>query len=203
MTALLTPPTATAWPRPVPEFHGQTWTADDFHDIPNPERFEGRRLFLLHGEIWEQGRMNPPHATFLYVATDALRRIFDSGFLVRPQLDLQLDDGTKVVPDVLVVRGSVRDFLHAHPTTADLIVEVSDTTLFFDTTTKAELYATAGVPDYWVLDVNARRLLVFRDPAPVASNGHAYRLSRTFAEMDTVTPVAAPTQPVRVAELLP
>ena len=209
MSALLAPlppvppPALARWPRPVPEFAGERWTVDEFHAMANPELFEGRRLFLLRGEIWEQGRMNPPHATFLYMATEALRRLFDAGFLVRPQLDLQLEDGTKVVPDILVVRGRVRDFLTAHPTTADLIVEVSDTTLFFDTTTKAELYATAGVPDYWVLDVNQRELHVFRDPQPVADNGFAYRWSQTFPESDTITPLAAPASPIRVADLLP
>lgn len=196
-------PTATGWPRRVPEFAGERWTVEEMDAMPHPERFEGRRLFLLHGEIWEQGRMNPPHATFLYLATHVLSRIFDAGFLVRSQLDLQLDDGSKVVPDILVVRGSVRDFLTVHPTTGELVVEVSDTTVFFDTTTKAELYATAGVPEYWVIDVNARTLLVLRDPAPVNGNGHAYHSSRTLTEADTVTPLAVPTAALRVADLLP
>jgi len=204
MPALLTPPTtATAWPRPVPEFHGQSWTLDDFNDMPNPERFEGRRLFLLGGEIWEQGRMNPPHAAHLDLALEVVRDSFPADFRARCQLGMSLSDGTVVLPDILVVRGTARTFLNSHPKTADLIVEVSDTTLFFDTTTKAELYATAGVPDYWVLDVNARRLLVFRDPQPVAGNGFSYRSSHTFADTDTVAPLAAPTQTVRVADLLP
>jgi len=204
MPALLTPPTtATAWPRPVPEFHGQSWTLDDFNDMPNPERFEGRRLFLLGGEIWEQGMANAPHDTHLYIATKVLERLFSADFVVRPQLGMAFDDGTQAIPDILVVKGGFRDFRVHHPTTADLILEVSDRTLFFDTTTKAELYATAGVPDYWVLDVNARRLLVFRDPQPVAGNGFSYRSSHTFADTDTVAPLAAPTQTVRVADLLP
>ncbi len=200
---LVPPPALARWPRPAPEFAGERWTVTEFHGMANPEQFEGRRLFLLRGEIWEQGRMNPPHATYLYLATQVLRELFPKEFLVRPQLDLQLDPDTKVVPDILVVKGAVRDFLAVHPTTADLIVEVSDTTLFFDSTTKAELYATAGVPDYWVLDVNQRELHVFRDPQPVADNGSAYRWSQTFPESDTVTPLAAPNATLRVADLLP
>jgi Uma2 family endonuclease len=208
MSALLAPmPTApsqhTGWPRRVPEFAGERWTVDEVNAMPHPERFEGRRLFLLHGEIWEQGRMNPPHAIALDLTNEALRNLFPSGYRVRPQLGFSVDEETIVLPDLLVVKGAARDFMDRHPTTADLIVEVSDTTLFFDTTTKAELYATAGVPEYWVLDVNARTLLVLRDPAPVNGNGHAYRSSRTLTEADSVTPLAAPTATLRITDLLP
>ena len=197
------PPQLAGWPRRAPEFAGERWTAEEVYAMPHPERFEGRRLFLLHGEIWEQGRMTPRYATCLGVANESLRNEFAEEFLVRCQLGLRLAEDTELRPGLLIVRGVVRTFLTAHPTTGELVVEVSDTTVFFDTTTKAELYATAGVPEYWVIDVNARTLLVLRDPAPVGGNGHAYRSSQTFPESDTITPLAAPNSPIRVADLLP
>ena len=81
----------------------------------------------------------------------------------------------------------------------------SDNTLFFDTTTKAELYATAGVPEYWVIDLQNRRLLVFRDPVPLPAGLGAttYRTHLTFDPADSVCPLAAPAVTVRVADLLP
>ncbi len=209
MSALLAPmppappPQLAGWPRRVPEFAGERWTVEEVNAMPHPERFANRRLFLLHGEIWEQGMPNAPHDSHLYCATEALRGVFAAGFLVRGQLGMDLADDTQVIPDILVVKAAFRDFLVNQPTTADLIVEVSDSTVFFDTTTKAEVYATAGVPEYWVIDVNARTLLVLRDPAPVGGNGHAYRSSRTLSEADTVTPLAAPNAVLRVADLLP
>ncbi len=86
-----------------------------------------------------------------------------------------------------------------------LIVEVADSSLFLDTTTKAELYATAGVPDYWVIDLENRRLLVFRDPVPLPAGlgATAYQTHRAHAPHDTVSPLAAPTASVRVGDLLP
>ncbi len=209
MSALLAPlppvppPALARWPRPAPEFAGERWTVAEFNGMANPEQFEGRRLFLLRGEIWEQGRMNPPHAVYLEHAHQVLRDIFPARFRARCQLSFLLADATELFPDVVIVTGSIRTFLTAHPTTADLIVEVSDSSLFFDSTTTAELYAAAGVPDYWVLDVNRRELHVFRDPQPVADNGFAYRWSQTFPESDTVSPLAAPTATLRVADLLP
>jgi Uma2 family endonuclease len=83
------------------------------------------------------------------------------------------------------------------------VLEVSDTTLALDLTEKAELYATAGIADYWVLDLTGRRLLVFRDPAPVAAGGAAYRTHQTLAPSESVAPLAAPNSPVTVADLLP
>ena len=86
-----------------------------------------------------------------------------------------------------------------------LVIEVSDTTLDSDTTVKAELYATAGIADYWVLDLNNRRLLIFRDPAPLPAGlgGTAYRTHLTLGPADAISPLAAPTVSFRVAELLP
>jgi Uma2 family endonuclease len=85
------------------------------------------------------------------------------------------------------------------------VVEVADSTLDQDTTTKAELYATAGIPDYWVLDVDGRRLLVFRDPAPLPTGlgATAYQTHLMLNPTDTVSPLATPTAVIRVADLLP
>ena len=108
------------------------------------------------------------------------------------------------VPHVAVVSGGPRDYL-LPPTTALLIVEVPDVTLTYDTTTKAELYATAGVPEYWVLDLPNRQLHVFRDPQPLAAGlgATAYRTHLVLAPTDTVNPLAAPHASITVSDLLP
>jgi Uma2 family endonuclease len=81
---------------------------------------------------------------------------------------------------------------------------VADATLSYDLTTKAELYATAGVADYWVLDLNGRQLHVFRDPQHNAAlNVTAYQTHNILGPNDTVSPLAAPTGAIRVADLLP
>jgi Uma2 family endonuclease len=65
------------------------------------------------------------------------------------------------------VTGSIRDYKKQHPTTAVLVVEVADTTLQFDRTTKAALYARAGIPEYWIVNLADRVLEVHRQPAPM------------------------------------
>ena len=197
MSAVLAPPPpapVAADPRPF------LWTAAAFNDLGDRGVFAGRRAFLVDGVILEQGPMNPPHADALEAADLAVRAAFGPGWRFRVQLPLDLGHATNPMPDLAVIPAGPRG---AHPTGAALVVEVADTTLFFDTTTKAELYAAAGVPEYWVIDVAGRRLLVFRDPAPVAATGTAYRTHQTLGPADTVSPLAAPHAVVRVADLLP
>ena len=90
-----------------------------------------------------------------------------------------------------------------HPTSAALVVEVSDTTLGYDLTVKAELYAAAGVAEYWVLDLAMRCLFVFRDPAPVAANGNSYRTHLTVRSGETIATLAVPEKIIEVSALLP
>lgn len=198
MTALLTPP----FPGGIPPLR---WTVAAFHRASSLGLFDGRRAILLRGVLLEQGPMNPPHATAILVSNETLRAAFGTGWTVRVQLPLVLSLDTDPIPDFAVVRGGVRDHAAAHPGTAGLVVEVSDTTLDTDITEKAELYATAGIADYWVLDLDGRRLLVFRDPVPLPAGlgATAYRTHLTFGPTDTVSPLAHPAAVVRVSDLLP
>ncbi len=177
------------------------WSVEEFHRVRATGIWDGLRTYLIRGEIWEQGEMNPPHAVLVGLVQDALRAIFGPGHTVRAQVPVVLGNSSPF-PDIAVVKGQQRDFLKAHPTTAELIVEVADSSLFEDTTTKAEVYATGGIADYWVLDVENRRLLVFRDPAPLPEGGMAYRTSLTFKEDESVAPLAQPSAVILVGNLL-
>lgn len=184
-------------PRPT------VWTVPTFHRVRESGVWDGRRPILLQGTVWELGPMNPPHAVSVNLVFQALQPIFGAGWVIRPQLPLVLDLDTDPLPDIAVVTGSPRDYLHDHPKTAALVVEISDTTLGLDITEKAELYATADIRDYWVLDLNAQRLLVFRDPAALPDGGASYRSHLTLGPAESISPLAAPSATVRVADLLP
>ena len=77
------------------------------------------------------------------------------------------------------------------------MVEVADTTLQFDLTVKALLYARAGIEDYWVLDLNGRRMIVHRNP--VAS---VYQLVEAYGEDELVSPLGAPGHSLLVRDVL-
>jgi Uma2 family endonuclease len=142
--------------------------------------------------------MNPPHAIATGLVQAALQAAFGHGWWVRCQLPLHIDAFNNPLPDFAVVPGSPRDYAGRHPSTAALVVEVSDTTLAFDAVEKAERYATAGIADYWIVDLVSNRLLVFRNPS-----GTDYLQKPSFAPADRVQPLAAPGQSVLVSDLLP
>ncbi len=203
MAAILTPPIgqpagrANSKPRPL------LWTVAEFHRVNGSGIWLGRRPILLRGVILEQGPMDPPHATGVALVTKALAAVFGTGWELRGQLPLVFGLHTDPIPDMAVVTGSARDYAAIHPTTAALVVEVRDTTLATDLTEKVELYAEAGIADYWVADVDGKRLLVFRDPYQHPAGGFTYRTHLTLGPTDTVTPLAAPHASVKVADLLP
>jgi Uma2 family endonuclease len=86
-----------------------------------------------------------------------------------------------------------------------LVIEVADTSLAFDRSSKASIYARAGIADYWIVNLIDRLLEVYRDPAPDAATslGFAYRQRLTFGADDGVAPLAFPHATIAVADLLP
>ena len=184
------PRPALVGPRPL------RWTCAEFHRFGDIGIFEGRRAMLIDGVILEEGPMNPPHAITLELVEEALRTAFGTGWRFRSQSPLVLGQDLDPEPDFAVMVGATRGS-SGHPTMADLVVEVADSSLDFDTGDKRLLYARAGIREYWVVDVNGRRLLVYRDP-----QGGDYAAQRALGPADSVSPLAAPAAVVRVADLL-
>jgi Uma2 family endonuclease len=165
----------------------------------------GERVELIGGRIVAMAPQYSPHFTAICLAADELRAIFATGFVVRIQGPLDVSPSSQPEPDVAVVRGTVRDYATAHPTTAELVVEVSESTLAYDRGEKSSLYASAGIPDYWILNLVDRCLEVHRDPIPMTGQpyGHGYRTRAQYFANDTVAPLAAPSGVIRIADLLP
>lgn len=208
MSAVLTPPQPAATPPPAGAAVGPRpyrWSIADYKRLYQAGFFEGMNTVLLHGEICVMPQPSPPHDTAVGLFEEWLRTVFTVGRCVRSQKSFDVGTDSDPGPDVAVVAGGVRDYATAAPTAADLIVEVAVTSLATDTTTKAGLYATAGVLDYWVLDVANRQLIVSRDPAPLPAGlgATAYRTRLTYGPTDTVSPLAAVHAAVKVADLLP
>lgn len=177
------------------------FSREQYYQLGELGVFSGHHVELIRGEIVVMSPITEPHVTGVSLATDILKAAFGPGHYVRVQAPLNLGT-TDLEPDLAVVPGGPRDYA-APPATALLIVEVASTSLAYDTTTKAEEYATAGIADYWVLDLENRQLLVYRDPQPIPDGGSAYRDMKTFGPADTVAPQAAPHAAVKVADLLP
>jgi Uma2 family endonuclease len=177
------------------------WTVDEYHQAADAGLFGPEdRLELLDGTIFRMSPQRSEHATSCELVEDVLARIFASGYVVRGQKPLTLGPAAEPEPDVAVVSGSIRDYARRHPSTAVLIVEVSDTTVRFDLGRKARTYARAAIPEYWALVLPRRVLVVHREPDTVTGR---YRSITEYGATDTASPLAAPDAGILVADLLP
>jgi Uma2 family endonuclease len=159
---------------------------------------EDEHVELIRGHLIAMSPSNTPHTVAVMKATATLMEVAGSDFSVSPQSTYRiLDDGIPE-PDIVVFEGAPDDLFDGYPTPV-LVVEVADTTLRKDRTVKQALYAEAGVPAYWILNLGARTLEVHRDPA-----GEAYATKTTQGAAATVAPrFAADAPPLPVADLLP
>jgi Uma2 family endonuclease len=181
--------------------HRKRWTRSQCDDM---ERygFLTTRYELLDGEIIEKLGQNQPHAMSTSRIIFYLMGLFGPA-RVQTQTTIEVIEEDRTTnrpqPDVFVLSKPDREFQNTpEGNELQLIVEVSDSTLRDDLVTKATLYARAGVPEYWVMDIQGRRLLVHLKPV----NG-AYTETIIYSETESVAPQAAADQTIRVSELLP
>lgn len=175
----------------------KNWTRDDFYRMGDAGLFTDQRVELIDGEILMMSPMKAAHAVAIGLTTAALRSIFGSGYWIRVQLPLVLGNVSEPEPDFAVVPGSPRDY-REHPTTALLVVEISDSTLEFDRGRKCALYAESGIQEYWIVNLIDRLVEVHRTPA-----GSKYKSIEALDASADFSPLAASTNSICVANLLP
>jgi len=165
---------------------------------------EDEPIELLAGRLVVREPQRTPHAMATQLAAEALRTAFGPGWSVRVQLPIALDAESEPEPDVAVVHGSPRDYPTEHPAAPVLIVEVAHDSLRSDRILKARLYARAGIGDYWIVNLVDRVLEVHRSPARQRpGRSAAYTDVRRVSAQEVVTPLAAPSARIVVADLLP
>lgn len=165
-----------------------------------------QRMELIAGELIEKMTQDRPHGISLSKSQRMLETAFGAAFYVSVQTPLAVDAENEPEPDLMVVAGNPDDY-EDHPTAAAvaLLLEVSDTTVRYDQNTKADLYARAGIVEYWVLILKTRTLEVRREPIALseAPTGYGYRSLTLYRETDTVTPLNAGGAVISVSSLLP
>jgi Uma2 family endonuclease len=185
LTEALEPPPTQFPPR-------KRWTREQCAPLEAAGLFEKERLELVDGELISKMGKNRPHVNAFSPLHFWLLQIFGVQFVnVEAPIDVRPEDNptNEPVPDIIVLNRKSSSLTSGNPQPKDisLLVEVSDTTLDYDRTVKAPLYARAGIVEYWILDVASRRLLVHRDPA----NGR-YNSILIYAEHESIAPLAAP-----------
>ncbi len=159
---------------------------------------EDERIELIDGFVVEISPQNAPHSGTVTLVQEALSSAFPVGYSVRVQLPLLVSEASSPEPDISVVAGSTRDYMQEQPVTAVLAVEVADASLFFDREVKHRVYAEAGSPEYWIVNLPEQVVEIYREPA-----GGRYRLRLLLDASDTIAPLARPDYSISIADLLP
>ena len=182
------------------------WTCHEYQRlIDHGVLDEDDPIELLDGLLLVKEPQHSLHRTGVLLVAKAVERAFGEGWFVQTQSPIILDDRSEPEPDVCVVRGSPRDYIESHPTRPALIVEVAQAGLRIARGRKAAAYARARISDYWIVNLIDRMLEVHREPMrPGPARPHwGYAAIETLGTDATITPLAAPSAPIRVADLLP
>ncbi len=175
------------------------WTLDDYHRMIDVGILEGRHVELLNGEIIEMPPEGEPHAYYRTEAKDYLKELLGTRVKIREAAPITIpDSASEPEPDIAIVQPLGREYLQHHPYPENIfwLIEFSNTSLAKDLDIKRKAYATAEIPEYWVMNLKARQLKVFRDPV---NGDYASESTLTTGE---IRPLAFPDVVVSVQRLL-
>lgn len=181
----------------IPAFN---WTLERYHDAINKGIFTtADKIELLYGKIVELMPIGSPHSQCVTVLADFFRDRFGKEFTYREEKPITITEmASEPQPDVVVVKK--KDYSFGNPTKDEIffIAEVADSSLRKDQTIKVVLYAEANIQEYWIINLEKRRIEVYLNPLPEEGS---YGSINNYSE-DTIftSPFAGE---VVVKELLP
>jgi Uma2 family endonuclease len=175
-------------------------TVTEYHQMAEMGIFHPEeRLELISGQIIKMAAKGTTHEA----AITRTQRIFNQRLgdkvLIRTQSPIKLDDYSEPEPDIAIVKTNALDYEDHHPQPSEifLIIEIADSSLKYDREVKTSAYAKSGIIDYWVLDLNGRKLYVYRLP-----NAEGYQSESILGENLTISPLAFPECKITIKELL-
>jgi Uma2 family endonuclease len=176
------------------------FTVHDYHRMGEAGILSPRdRVELLDGEVVTLSPIGPRHGAAVDRATRAFVTAVGDSAIVRVQGSVRLDLYTEPEPDIVLLRPRSDFYASTHPGPSDilLIIEVADSSLEYDRDVKASVYASAGVPEYWIADVNEHRVHCFSEPA-----SGTYRTMTALGRAHSLAPLLLPACTVSSDDLL-
>ncbi len=174
------------------------WTVEDYHHIINTGVLDDRPVELLAGEIVTMSPEAEPHAFFSSEAGAYLTRLLGDRAFLRHVKPITLPNQSEPEPDLAIVQPLGREYLSHHPYPENIfwVIEYANTSLEKDSTVKYHIYAEARIPEYWLVNLRTRELVVHRDP-----KGRDYGSKETLKD-GTISPLAFPDLTIPVETLI-
>lgn len=174
-----------------------TFTVDEYHRMLDVGILtEDSPVELIEGELIWMAAHGGQHIRCVTLLSRALTLAYASEFYVSTQNSIRLDVRSEPEPDIAILRSLPEG--RSPPSSSDviLVVEVSDTSLTYDLDVKAPLYARAGIPEYWVVDLADRRVLKHSEPV----DGR-YSVVESFSGADRLTTLTSPSISIEVSDV--
>jgi Uma2 family endonuclease len=173
------------------------WTIEQYHELIATGILDDRSVELLLGDIVEMAPEGMPHAVYCGRTVEYLRKLISGRATVREAHPITLPNNSEPEPDVAIVRAPDTQYLTHHPYPEDIfwLIEYADSTLAKDLNTKQRIYAAAGILEYWVVNLQASELIIFRG---IGNNGYE---TDTRLISGTVAPLSFPDIEVDVKRL--
>ena len=160
------------------------------------------RLQLIEGEIVAMAPMGNRHAAAIEAAPEELllNGIVQRGASVRSQTPIRISEALDPEPDAMVLKRRDDRYAQDAPRPEDvlLIVEISDSTLNYDVDVKIPMYAAAGIPELWIMNLREDVIDSHSDPS-----SEGYRATRRYQLGDVIAPLAFPDVEIEVSKLIP
>jgi Uma2 family endonuclease len=182
------------------ELTRRRFSVDDYYRMAETGILKpGERVELIDGDVVEMTPSGGPHARCVMYLNEVFVRRLEGRAVVSPQISLRLGRWSVPEPDIALLRPPLARYGKAIPSNADalLVVEVADTSQYRDRVVKLPRYAAAGIPETWIVDLEAGAVEVYREPS---SDG--YQQQRRYERGAEVAPAAFPDVVLDVADIL-
>jgi len=200
---------ATTAERAEPEFLPHRMTVDRYERMVEAGVYGDKSpVFLWKGRLFEHPPKSRPYSFTSTVVLTLLSRMVPQGWHVTHRTPLRIGLDSMPEPDLMIVRGELRDYIDRSRTVRDLaiVIEIADSNVALDLAarTKQRAYAEEGVPVYWIVDLPNRSVMVLSDPSG-SSEKPFYRWDGWHGPDDEVPVILDGLEIGRIAvkELLP
>jgi Uma2 family endonuclease len=143
------------------------FTVEEYHRMAEAGLFEGQRVELIHGKIVDMSPSKSNHAGVIAKLIKLLSAGLTDQYLLNVQNPIHINKDSEPEPDLMVLHFRKDYYVDAHPTPKEtvLLIEVSDSSLEKDQKVKLPLYAKAGIPEVWIVNLQDHQLEQYREPS--------------------------------------
>ncbi len=175
-------------------------TAEEYHKMGEANILTREdRVELIFGEIIERSPISTNHNATVDRINNLFSQLFLKDAIIRIQGSIRINDISEPEPDVILLKRVPNFYADAHPKPEDilLLIEVSGSSINYDRQYKKQLYAQAGIQEYWIVNIFEQEIEVYRNPSKLI-----YKSKQILDLEDSIAPLLFPEVSVKIEDIL-